>query len=76
MKSVINSLNTEDFTRVRIGIGKPKIGEDLINYVITRMPKEDEKILEGSTKKAAEAVLKIITQGVDKAMNDVNLRGE
>ena len=34
MKSVVQNLKTEDFARVRVGIGKPEIKEDMINYVI------------------------------------------
>ena len=42
MKSVVHYLQSENFTRVRVGIGAPKFKEDIINYVIGPIP-EDEK---------------------------------
>ena len=72
MKSVIQNLGTENFIKVRVGIGKPKIHEELADYVIKRMPNEDIKILDESTSIATEAVLEIINSGIDKAMNKFN----
>ena len=72
MKSVINKIGTEKFPRVRIGIGKPEYKGDLINYVIGKIPNEDKKILEKSTDLAKDAVIEIIKNGIDKAMNCFN----
>ena len=72
MKSVIKEIGTEKFPRVRIGIGKPEHKGDLINYVIGKIPEEDKKILEKSTDVAKDAVIEIIKNGIDKAMNLFN----
>jgi len=72
MKSVIQNLNSESFARIRIGIGKPENSSDLINYVIGKIPKEESKILKNSTEKAAIAVLEILKNGIDVAMNKFN----
>lgn len=72
MKSVINKIGTEKFPRVRIGIGKPEYKGDLINYVIGKIPNEDKKILEKSTDLAKDAVIEVIKNGVDIAMNKFN----
>ena len=72
MKSVIKEIGTEKFSRVRIGIGKPEHKGDLINYVIGKIPEEDKKILEKSTDVAKDAVIEIIKNGMDKAMNLFN----
>ena len=72
MKSVIKEIGTEKFPRVRIGIGKPEHKGDLINYVIGKIPEEDKKILEKSTDVAKDAVIEIIKNGMDKAMNLFN----
>ena len=72
MKSVIKEIGTEKFPRVRIGIGKPELKGDLINYVIGKIPEEDKKILEKSTDVAKDAVIEIIKNGMDKAMNLFN----
>lgn len=72
MKSVIQNLNTEDFIRVRVGIGAPGNKEDMINYVIGVIPKREKEILKESTKKAAESVIEILLNGIDVAMNKFN----
>lgn len=72
MKSVIQNLNTKEFARVRVGIGMPEHKNDLINYVIGKMPEEDRKILDEATTKAKDAVIEIIKIGVDNAMNKMN----
>jgi len=72
MKSVCERLNTEEFMRVRIGIGKPQIKGDLINYVIGYMDDESKKILDEATTIASEAVTAIVKDGVDIAMNKYN----
>ena len=60
MKSVLQELNTQDFKRIRVGIGKPKDKEDLIEYVIGAIPKEEQKKLDKGTELAKEAVIEII----------------
>ena len=76
MKSVVNCLNTENFIRVRVGIGTPEYKNDLINYVIGAISKEDEKPLEEGINEAAKAVLEILKSGIDIAMNKYNTRKE
>ena len=72
MISVINELKTEDFPRIRVGIGQPEHKNDMINYVIGKIPEDEEKILIQGVKKAAEAVEEIIKNGTDIAMNKFN----
>ena len=72
MKSVIQNLNTEEFIRVRVGIGAPENKEDMINYVIGAIPKREKEILNESTKKASESVIEILQNGIDVAMNKFN----
>ena len=72
MKSVIENLKTEDFIRVRVGIGTPKYKEDIINYVIGAIPKREKEVLEQSIKKAAQSVIEILENGIDVAMNKFN----
>lgn len=72
MKSVIQHLNTQKFTRIRVGIGTPKNKEDSINYVIGAMSKEDEEKLDKATTIAKDAIIEIIKNGVEKAMNKFN----
>lgn len=72
MRSVLQNLNTEDFIRVRVGIGTPKNKEDMINYVIGAIPKREKEILDESVKRASESVLEILQNGIDVAMNKFN----
>lgn len=72
MKSVVHEIQTENFARIRIGIGNPKYKNDLLNYILTRIPDEEYKILESATDNAAKAVNEIIKNGIDSAMNKYN----
>lgn len=72
MKSIVHELVSEDFTRIRVGIGKP-IGEyDAIDYVIGKLDDETYKKLEVGIQKAAEAASEYIKNGIDSAMNKFN----
>ena len=72
MKSVINSINTENFCRVRVGIGRPQNKIDMITYVIGHIPEEEMKILDEGTDIAKDAVAEIIKNGTEIAMNKFN----
>ena len=72
MKSIIQMLGTEEFPRIRIGIGRPEHNGDEINYVIGAIPEEEIPKLEKGVKKAKEAVIEILKNGIDSAMNKLN----
>ena len=72
MKSIIQMLGTEEFPRIRIGIGRPKHNGDEINYVIGAIPEDEIPKLEEGTEKAKEAVIEILKNGIDSAMNKFN----
>lgn len=72
MKSVVHFLQSEDFIRIRVGIGTPKIKNDMISYVIGQIPEEEKNILQEGVNKAADAVIEILKNGIDKAMNKFN----
>ncbi len=72
MKSVVQEVNSEDFVRVRVGIGSPEDKSDMINYVIGAIPEEEKIVLDEGSKKASEAVVEIIRNGIDSAMNKFN----
>lgn len=72
MKSVVFRLNSEDFPRVRVGIGMPEHKNDLINYVIGNISDEDYEKLKIGIEKASDAVSSIIKDGIDNAMNKYN----
>ena len=72
MKSVISELHSQDFTRIRIGIGAPKKQIDLADYVLEKVQKKDYEILESGIINASKAVEEIIKNGIDNAMNKFN----
>lgn len=72
MKSIVENLKTIDFARIRVGIGQPKYKNDIINYVIGKIPEEEQVILQQGTKKAAMAVEELLKNGIDIAMNKYN----
>lgn len=72
MKSVVQELQTEDFARIRVGIGKPQFKDDMINYVIGIVPEEERTKLEEGTTKAKESIIEIVKNGIDVAMNKFN----
>lgn len=72
MKSVIQNMKIKEFPRVRVGIGMPEYKNDLINYVIGKIPEDEKEILDKSTTIAKDAIVEIIKSGIDIAMNKFN----
>ena len=72
MKSIVESINTEEFPRIRVGIGKPMFKEMMIAYVLQKIDEEERKLLDSAIEKAADATIDIIKKGIDKAMNLYN----
>ena len=72
MKSVISELHSQNFVRIRIGIGVPKKQIDLADYVLEKVQKKDYEILESGIINASKAVEEIIKVGIDNAMNKFN----
>ena len=74
MKSTVEVLNSQEFARVRVGIGMPDNKANLIEYVIGYVPNDEYKILQEGVKIASNAVCEIIKNGIDIAMNKYNLK--
>ncbi len=72
MKSVVHFLKDESFPRIRVGIGKPNEAEDRIQYVIGAIPEEEKTSLEEGVEKAKDAVIELLKNGIDAAMNAFN----
>jgi len=72
MKSIIQMLDTEEFARIRIGIGRPKHNGDDINYVIGKIPEDEIPKLDDGVERAKDAVIEILKNGIDSAMNKFN----
>ena len=71
MKSIIYSLKTDVFPRIRVGVGKPN-GMDLADYVLSRYSKEELEPMREAALRSVDALEAIVTHGVDHAMNHYN----
>ncbi len=76
LQSVLQQLGTEAVPRVRIGLGAPPEGADVVNWVLGRYSKAEAEQLAPALEKAADAVERILIDGVETAMNTFNRRGE
>ncbi len=72
MRSILYHVQSEDFPRIRIGIGKPPQGWDLADYVLGKFGPEERKTVNDSIANAAEAAIAIIKSDVETAMNKYN----
>lgn len=73
LKSIIYMLNSENFCRVRIGVGAPEHKDyELADFVLGRFSKDEIGVLEDAIKKAYKAVKEIIARGYESAMNKFN----
>lgn len=75
LKSIIAHLGTDEFPRVRIGVGEPERvqdGDEIIDWVIGSVPSEDMRKIEQAAARAAEAVTCYIQYGAETAMNQFN----
>jgi len=72
MKSIVNILANDKFPRVRVGIGKPIYDDDIINYVIGAIPEEEIPGLNEGVKRAKDAIVELLKNGIDSAMNKFN----
>ena len=72
LKNIIAHLGTQEFPRVRIGVGAKPDRMDLADYVLGRFPQVEQSVMEDAFKEAAEAAAAIVEDGIDAAMNRFN----
>ncbi|HEX9258463.1 MAG TPA: aminoacyl-tRNA hydrolase [Acidimicrobiales bacterium] len=72
LRSIKQHLHTDEFVRVRIGVGKPPSKEAGANHVLRKVPKAEREQLDVTVQEAADAVELIATDGVAAAMNRYN----
>ncbi|KRQ86688.1 Peptidyl-tRNA hydrolase [Caloramator mitchellensis] len=70
MKNIIYHLQSINFPRIRIGIGKPK--KDMVNHVLGRFTKDEQEIMDKIIDIAADAAIEIVKNGVQSSMNKYN----
>lgn len=70
MKSIIYQLNSNEFPRIRVGIGSPE--KNMISHVLGSFSEEEKQIINDVIKVSADAVIDIIKNGVQYTMNKYN----
>ncbi len=76
IKSIIHNLRTDDFPRIRIGVGKPVHKGDAVNHVLSSFSDSEKQRLEKIIVSAGDAVEKVISSGIVQAMNEINTKTE
>lgn len=76
IKNIIAQLGTQVFKRVKVGVGEKPRGWDLADYVLSHFPKEERAVAEEAFERASEAVVCMMTEGMDSAMNAYNRKME
>ncbi|HEX2172305.1 MAG TPA: aminoacyl-tRNA hydrolase [Dehalococcoidia bacterium] len=74
MKSIIQSLATSEFPRLRAGVGRPRPGRDPVEYVLEEFGPDEWPVVEQVRDRAAEAIQVALTDGLNAAMNQFNRR--
>lgn len=72
LASIKAHLHTVDFTRIRIGVGKPPSAQAGVDYVLKRPGRADRDALDDAVKRASEAVLALLDHPVEIVMNRFN----
>ena len=79
IKSIISTLGSDEFLRIRVGILPDREIGDVRDFVLSRVAKADRQLLEKTEEMAAKAAESLIADGIDKAMaayNGIDLREE
>ena len=74
LRSISQHLRTQEYLRVRIGVGKPPNKQRGASHVLTRIPTRQRELLDTAVAEAADAVEAIIHDGIDAAMSRYNTR--
>ncbi len=74
--SIMTELNTDQFVRLKIGIGRPAPGVDSTDYVLEPFAQDETTVIESSVEQAVLALECLMLEGPDAAMNKFNVRGQ
>jgi PTH1 family peptidyl-tRNA hydrolase len=71
IKSIINEIGTNDFIRIKIGIGKPVNKELIPEYVLSKFSKDEKTIIEKSIKKASNLLIRLFFNPLEKVQSTI-----
>ena len=72
IQSIIDQLGTDDFPRMRLGVGRPPGSKQAANYVLKPFSRQESEFLTPFLDRAAEAALAFTSEGIDNAMTHYN----
>lgn len=72
IKSIIAQIGTQNFYRIKVGVGAKPKGWDLADYVLGRFSSEERELVDKAICDAADAVEMILKDGIEAAMNHYN----
>ncbi len=72
VKSIMEVLGTNEFNRMKIGIGRPRYNEDIEGYVLSPFYADERKTLSKVLDTAVEGIVLVVREGLERAMNVVN----
>jgi PTH1 family peptidyl-tRNA hydrolase len=74
LTSIASHLKSRKFVRVRVGISRPRSGRDATAYVLEGFSRAERSRLPEVVDRAADAVERVVEEGVERAMNAINTR--
>lgn len=74
IKNIIAHLGTQEFPRIKVGIGAKPPRMDLADYVLSRFSQGEQKLMEDAFQEAADAAVMMMTDGAERAMNHFNTK--
>ena len=72
IKSIVETLGTQEFPRMRIGIGHPPDGGEQIEYVLGTMSPDEQEVADDAVRRATQAAADTLADGITAAMNRFN----
>lgn len=72
LKSVQAALGSDEYVRVRVGVGRPKASGEMVDHVLSKFAPDEKQTVADMVVKAADAVEVLMSDGLAKAMNNFN----
>ncbi|MCU0936905.1 MAG: aminoacyl-tRNA hydrolase [Gammaproteobacteria bacterium] len=74
LRDILACLGSPDFLRLRVGVGHPGPGADVVGYVLNRPPAEEARLIDDSISRALELLPRLLSGEVDRVMNLLNAK--
>ena len=72
IKSIIGAVGSDDFARLRIGVGQPPPGTDRVGWVLGEMSSGDQELVDDAIERATQAIVSLMEDGIDRTMGQFN----